>query len=110
MSDSSSTTDQPCTDWKAWLDRMPGVEPTLYVTCTCGFPSTGYSAKLKPHHPQGTNPRDLLLELHVHEPDGITNPIMTELSVQYSEPTADGYDTVSIVPDGPVGIPVDIVS
>ena len=102
--------DGTCTDWKAWIDLMPGVEPKLYVTSTCEFPTTGYEVSLSRHEPQGANPRDLLLELKVKEPSGPVREVITEVEARYEEPvSADDFDTVSIRPDGPSGIKVKIV-
>jgi hypothetical protein len=36
--------------------------------------------------------------------------VMTECNVEYREDTDVQYDTVSILPDGPSSIPVQIVS
>jgi hypothetical protein len=102
--------DQRCGEWRAWLDRMPGNGATLHVTCTCSFPTTGYSVALERREPQGINERDLLLELHVHEPSGMVSEIVTEVDGRYSERTDTGYDTVSVVPEGPTAIPVEIVT
>ena len=70
-------TDQPCSDWNAWIDLMPGVEPTLHVTATCEFPTTGYGVSLTRHEPQGENPRDLLLDFEINEPDGPVSDVIT---------------------------------
>ena len=80
-----------CRDWYAWHDHMPGPgsTPTLHVTGTCTFDTTGYSVELQKHEPQGINPKDLL----------------TDVPVRYDEETAMEYDTVSIV-DVELGIPV----
>lgn len=97
-----------CRDWYAWHDHMPGPgsTPTLHVTGTCTFNTTGYSAELKKHEPQGINPKDLLLDLVVHEPSGgIAGQAFTDVPVRYDEETTMEYDTVSIM-DVEMGIPV----
>lgn len=100
---------QPCNDWNAWIDLMPGVEPTLHVTATCEFATTGYEVAMTRHEPQGGNPRDLLLDLKITEPDGAVSEVITEVPAEYTE-RVDGedFDTVSVVPDGPAGITVEI--
>ena len=99
-----------CRDWKAWHDRMPGKEPTLHVTATCTFPTPGYEVRLEPFEPQGANPADYLLLMVVSEPSGPQPEVITDVPVNYVEETEDHYDTISIQPDGPAGIPVEQVS
>ena len=96
-----------CRDWYAWHDHMPGPgsTPTLHVTGTCTFNTAGYSAELRRIR-QGINPKDLLLELVVHEPSGdVAAEVLTDVPVSYIEETSMEYDTVSIV-DVELGIPV----
>jgi hypothetical protein len=100
-----------CRDWYAWHDHMPGSAPTLYVTGTCTFNTSGYSAELKKSEPQGTNEKDLLMELVVHEPSP-GDPVMeviTDVPVRYSEDTDVEYDTVTIT-NADVTIPVQETS
>lgn len=96
--------------WEAWHDRMPGKTATLHVKGTCVCPTPGYELELKPREPQGINPRDLQLELVVTKPTGIEPDVLRPTPVEYSEDTDMRYDTVSIEPDGPAGIPVREVS
>jgi len=51
------------------------------------------------------NPKDLLLDLIVHEPIGGAPDVITEVEARYEETTEFEYETVTIVPDGPT-IPV----
>jgi hypothetical protein len=99
-----------CGDWKAWHDRMPGATPTLHVTAACTFPTTGYSVELRPQEPSGINPKDYLLKLIVHEPSGPVSEVITSVPLHYEESAASDYETVSILPSGPTGIPVEPVS
>lgn len=51
--------------WHAWLDLMPGVQPTLYLA---GHVRTGAGnrvPKLAEAVPQGTNPAILILDLSI---------------------------------------------
>ena len=98
-----------CRDWNAWIDRMPPGKPTLHVTSVCEFPTPGYTVELRPAEPQGINPADLLLEMHVTEPYGQVPQVVTTVEVRYEQDDSPDYDTVSIVPDGPT-IPVQDVS
>ena len=101
-----------CRDWNAWHDHMPGPgsTPTLHVTGTCEFATAGNSAESRKYEPQGINPKDLLLDLGLHEPYGDTSAeVLSDVSADFSEETSLEYDTVSIV-DVKVGIPVQETS
>jgi hypothetical protein len=97
-------------DWEAWHDRMPGGPATLHVTGTLSCPTPGYEIELKREEPQGINQRDLLLRLTETKPTGAQPEVITPVTVEYTEETDPSYDTVSIVPGGPGGIPVREVS
>jgi hypothetical protein len=94
-------------DWEAWIDLMPGKEHTLHVSGICDFPTSGWSAELVEHEPQGINSRDFLLDLVVHERTGPVNEVLTQVPVSFTKPAEKGeYDTVSVVPEGPTGIAI----
>lgn len=97
-----------CDEWHAYHDFMPGSPPTLHVGATCTAPTNGYRFALVRHEPQGINERDLLLRLLVAEAD-ISNDVITSYEVHYSEDTDMRYDSVSILPDGPTGLEIQIV-
>lgn len=100
---------RPCADWNAWIDLMLGVEPALHVTSSCEFPTTGYEVSITRHEPQGENPRDLLLQLRIIEPDGAANEVLTHVQAEYMESVeGEDFDTVSLLPNGPAGIEVQI--
>ena len=95
-----------CSDWKAWLDHMPGSEPTLHVTGKCVFPTAGYSVKLEPVE-IGTNPPGIRqLNRIVDSPDGPVSQVVTEVEVHYSEDSNAAYTEVNILPDD-LTIPVE---
>jgi hypothetical protein len=94
-----------CRDWAAWVDREPPGSPTLHVSGECIFPTGGFTVELRRHEPQGINPGDLLLDKVVTPPSGPAATVVTPVQVRYSEEAADGFDTVTILPDG-VTIPV----
>jgi len=100
--------DYGCEDWHAIHDRMPPGPATLRVTAKCKCPEGGGKLELRRKEPQGINPRDLLLELVDIEGEG--GSYAGDCPVEYREDTDASYDTVSIVPDGPAGIPVEEVS
>jgi hypothetical protein len=101
-------TECKCDDWHAFHDQMPPGPATLRVTATCTCPP-GRSLDLRKKEPQGINPRDLLLELvDIEQGGGGGDEETTEL--EYREDTDVEYDTVSVLPDGPSAIKVEIVS
>ena len=97
-----------CENWYAYHDFMPGSPPTLHVGATCTARTNGFHFSLVRQEPQGTNPGDLLLRLVVDEAQ-FANEVMTTYEVHYREDTEIRYDTVSIVPDGPAGLEIQIV-
>ena len=96
--------------WEAWHDRMPGKAATLHVVGTCICPTPGYTLELERHEPPGINERDLLLDLVQTDPTGPQPDVLHPTRVEYRDETDTRYDTVSILPDGPSGIPVREVS
>jgi len=96
--------------WAAWHDRMPGKTQALYVQGACQCPTPEYTLTLEPHEPQGTNPDDYLLDLVAQAPEGPVPEVITWTPVSYREETDARYTTVTILPDGPAGIPVQEVS
>jgi hypothetical protein len=85
---------------------MPGKPAALHVRGTCKCRTPGYSLELEPQEPQGINPRDFLLRLVETAPTGPQPEVITDTPVSFRRETDTSYDTVSIVPEGPVGIPV----
>ena len=97
--------DWSCDGWEAFHDHMPGKPRKLRVVGTCHAPRTGYEFKLRRKEgAQGINPKDLLLELDVREPE-FGNDVLTETTVEYIEESDFEYDTVSILGVA-AGIPV----
>lgn len=96
-----------CHDWSAWHDHQPPGPPVLHVRGECEFPTAGYSVELKRSEPQGINPKDLLLDLVVHEPSGPAAQVITKVEARYREETDFEYETVTI--KGYASIPVEEV-
>lgn len=96
----------PCFNWSAFHGSRPPTARALLVTGTCRFPTGGYVVKLVRHEPQGINPKDLLLDLIVQEPNGAVPDVITDVEARYEEMTEFEYETVTILPDGPT-IPVE---
>jgi hypothetical protein len=95
-----------CSNWSAWHGSRPPAPPVLTVVGECTFPTAGYSVELRRHEPQGINPKDLLLDLIVHEPSGPAAQVITTVEARYEEETDFEYESVTILPDGP-SIPVE---
>ena len=93
-------------EWTAIHDHMPPGPKKLTVRGTVMVPSSKSTAELRPKEPQGINPLDYLLEVVVHPPNEPDLKVLTPFDVDYEEVTDVEYETVSIVPDGPVGVEV----
>ena len=97
-----------CFDWNAFVNRQPPGPAKLIVSGTCEFPTAGFSVELRRTEPQGINPRNLLLDKVVTPPTGLVAQVVTQVPVRYEEETDAGFDSVTILPDGPT-IPVQEV-
>jgi hypothetical protein len=100
-----------CGNWSAVHDREPPGPAVLRVRGRCRFPIPGFSVELRRHEPQGSNPRNLLLDRIGHPPEGFPPPgtVVDVVDVDYQEETEAEFDTVTILPDG-VSVPVQVVS
>ena len=98
-----------CRGWAAWHDHQPPGPPVLHVVGECEFPTAGFSVELRRKEPQGLNPKDLLLERVVYEPQGPAATVITTVEARYREETDFEYATVTILPDG-ARVPVEEVS
>ena len=94
--------------WSAVHNFFPPQPPRLRVTGEILVPSSGYTAKLKEHVPQGINRAILLLDLVLTEPPEASNPRFEYIQVEFEKQTSDRYTHVHILPHGPV-IQVDRV-
>lgn len=109
MADTAHPRPLECTNWEAWHDRMPGREPTLYVTGECTCPTPNYVVELRVHEPPGFNPGDLLLDLVATPPSDPIQEVLAPCPVRFELPTTSRYDTVTII-DVETGIPVKDVT
>lgn len=89
-----------CRDWSAWHEHRPSGPPVLHVRGECQFPSAGYSVELRRSASQGMNPKELLLDRVVSEPDGPAAAVITVKQASYCEETDFEYDMVTVLPDG----------
>jgi hypothetical protein len=102
-------TTENCKDWTAILDTMPPRKPRLRVNGKCTFPTPGYKVVLRLRHPQGFNPKILMLDKVVTPPTGIEPQVVTTIDVSYHQETDVIYSEVEILPDG-AKIKVEVVS
>ena len=72
----------------------------LVVDGWCTYPSAGWMTELRRIEPQGTNPKDLLLERITTVPEGYQPPVTRGIEVHFEEMTDVEYETVTIMPDG----------
>lgn len=101
----------PTKNWSAWLNLMPGSQPTFHVKGEVTCPTSGYTARLASLTPQGINPAIYLLELRVTPPAPST-PVLeveTDVPIYYQEVTDQRYTDVTILPEN-ITFPVQIVS
>lgn len=101
--------DWECGKFEAWHDRMPVKPPSIHVVGEVTFPTTGYTASLRKHEPQGIDEQDLLLDLIVEEPTGPVNEVITVVPVEHVEDSEFDYTTASVI-DCAMSIPVRDVS
>jgi len=95
-------------EWHAWQNLMSGAR-TLHVKGRVVLPTPAHTARLVEAHPQGINPRILLLELEVTAADGPhTEPIAVK-EVTFEKKAEGLYEGVHV--KGVSGtIPVEYVS
>lgn len=89
---------------------MPGDSPTLHVKGEVICPTSGFTARLVPHSPQGINPEIYLLDLVVNppEPGTVVLQVETNVPVHFQEVTDQKYSDVTILPEG-ITVPVELV-
>ena len=104
----STNSDQ--SEFKAWIDKMPGANNTLHVTGKITVPTTGYHVSLVEAVPQGINPDILILEVKKVPPSGPAGQMIEHLPVRYDKPHSPDYSEVTILGDGDgFSLPVKIV-
>jgi hypothetical protein len=94
-------------DTRNWVaNEMPDLIGRKYKLTVSGevlLAETGTTAKLAEHHPQGFNPRVLLLDLLVSTSGGVQGHIVRWVNARYEQPTSgDQYDEVDILFDGEI--------
>jgi len=94
-----------CRDWTAVFGRRADGSGLLRVSGLCIFPTAGYLVELRRHDAQAAED-ELLLELNIEKPTGPVLQVVTGMPVAYEEVTELRYARVSILPEGPFGLPV----
>ena len=92
-------------DWSASETVEPDGRRRLRVAGTCVVPTSGWGGALRRHHAQEAAD-ELLLDLVLDRPTGPVLQVISSVHVAYEETTDRGYARVSVLPDGPRGIPV----
>ena len=95
-------------EWIAVHDHEPPGPKVLTIRGTVELPTPGYSdVHLEPAEPQGaTYPHDYLLEVRAQAPPGQVPQVVTAYPIEYREETEVENETVSILPNGPLGVTV----
>lgn len=96
--------ENPCSGWTAQLLTESSGMTALRVQGTCTY-FPGFSVFLSRHDPQGSDPRELLLDLTVVTPPPPWSGPST-VSVVYTLESPQSYDRVTLLPAG-TSIPVE---
>jgi hypothetical protein len=96
-------------DWYAWVNAMPGAEPSLHVQGVATLPTPGYAVSLEVD--RGGTGGALVLDLHVKQLPGIWPQVVTERDVRHDEAHYKRQYSQVVVRtgDGEVTIPIDEV-
>jgi len=87
--------------FKAWIDRPPGAPPRLIMVGDVRVPTDGWQARLTKRTPQGINPKILILDVNVQQPEGDSTLEITTIPLRYEEsPPQDEYGQVMIANGG----------
>jgi hypothetical protein len=78
----------------------------LRVRATCICSTSGWGVELRRHETQEFQD-ELLLDLILTKPTGPVLQVITAEPVVYEEPNGASYERVSVLPDGPRGLPVE---
>lgn len=83
--------------FKAWINKMPGSKPTLFVIGEVEVPTTGWNVTMVRQEPQGINPKILLLVVHAVPPKGGAAQVIQQIPVRYEEaPPQLEYSQVTV--------------
>ena len=97
-------------EFKAWIDKMPGSNNTLYVTGKVTVPTTGFHVSLVEAVPQGINPKILILEVKKVKPTGPAGDVVEHIPAEFKKPHSPDYTEVTVRGDGDgFTIPVKVI-
>ena len=72
-------------DWYAWINLMPPPPEDLHIVGEVYVPNPGVEPLLTPKVPQGTNPKILLLDLHLIQQPGIWPQVFVWKPVRFDK-------------------------
>lgn len=102
-------------DWKAWVDRMPGPgtpSPSLFVEGTVRLPNPCYSVQLVKADNQ-EDPSSLTLDLQISEPSRPCIQVVTDRTVRYEDENYTGnhdYVIIQLADGSTIRVEIDTVS
>lgn len=102
-------------NWYAWINLMPPKPDDFHIVGEVLVGNPGIQAELSMKHPQGINPKILLLDLHWVQRPGIWPEVMTWVQCRYDSivcPGSESYERVQVFCDVEeiASMEVDVVS
>ena len=92
-----------CSDWQAWLNKMPPKPDELHVVGDVMVSNPGVQPTLTMRNLQGFNPSVLMLDLHLVQKPGMWPQVITCASARFDRvmpPNAPSYQSVEIYSEG----------
>ena len=80
-------------EFSAWINLMPGTEPTLIVIGKVVTNGGDLQPKLTIREPQGFNPAILLLDLTIEATGGVGTDDVAPRDVRFEKPASQGQYT-----------------
>jgi hypothetical protein len=86
--------------FRAWINKMPRADNTLYVTGEIEYPTGGWKAKLVEADVPKV-PSTLVLDVVETAPTGMVTQVISFVPVRFEKPKSPDYATVTIRGAGP---------
>ena len=97
--------------FRAWLNTMPGSDPTLHVVGIVEVPTGGWAGTLTAAVPPGINPAILILDARLIAPTGTVIEVVSNLELRFQKTPSPRYRSVTIRGLGDdFDVPVEVVS
>lgn len=90
-------------DWYAWINLMPPPPDDFHVIGEALVGNPGIRAHLCVRHPQGINPKILLLDLYLTQEPGMWPQVLTWTQARYDKvlsPGSQRYESVDVFYEG----------